>query len=213
MEFDAGSLTSQNISYSVVSAYSVVATPWTVVRQASPSMGFFRTEYWNGLPFPPPEGLPKPRIKPTSPALAGGLFTTEPSGKPLYLLDSNKMLKNEDVNKSVTSYLQNIHEPAFMNPCVNRPTGSCSSPALSSSPGSWLAQQPQHWVTPEWAPRGAVIRSQRQGTNPDPDRWKENTVSFPRIWISGLTNLGLKTKHQALNYLWHVSSSPGVFCS
>ena len=84
-----------------------------------------------------------------SPALAGGLFTTEPSGKPLYLLDSNKMLKNEDVNKSVTSYLQNIHEPAFMNPCVNRPTGGCSSPALSSSPGSWLAQQPQHWVTPE----------------------------------------------------------------
>ena len=146
MEFDAGSRTSQNMSYSVVSAYSVIETPWTVVRQASPSMGFFRQEYWNGLPFPPPGDLPEPRIQPTSPALAGGLFTTEPPGKPLYLLDSNKMLKNE---QSVTSYLQSIHEPAFMNPCVNRPTGGCSSPAPSSSPDSWFAQQPQHWVTPE----------------------------------------------------------------
>ena len=128
-------------------------------------------------------------------------------------LNAEKWICEWRLNKSVTSYLQNIHEPAFMNPCVNRPTGGCSSSAPSSSPGSWLAQQPQHWVTPEWASRGAVIRSQRQGTNPDPDKWKENTVSFPRIWISGLTNLGLKTKHQALNYLWHVSSSPGVFCS
>ena len=28
---------------------------------------FFRQEYWNGLPFPPPGDLPDPRIKPTSP--------------------------------------------------------------------------------------------------------------------------------------------------
>ena len=31
------------------------------------SMGFFRQEYWSGLPFPPPEDLPDPGIKPTSP--------------------------------------------------------------------------------------------------------------------------------------------------
>ena len=30
------------------------AIPWTVVRQASLSMGFPRQEYWNGLPFPSP---------------------------------------------------------------------------------------------------------------------------------------------------------------
>ena len=28
-------------------------------------------EYWSGLPFPSPEDLPDPQIKPTSPALAG----------------------------------------------------------------------------------------------------------------------------------------------
>ena len=36
-------------------------------------------EYWNGLPFPPPEDLPNPGIEPMSllsPELAGGIFTT-----------------------------------------------------------------------------------------------------------------------------------------
>ena len=42
-------------------------------------------EYWNGLPCPPPEDLPDPGIKPTSPALAGGFFTIETPGKPSYL--------------------------------------------------------------------------------------------------------------------------------
>ena len=34
---------------------------------------------WSGLPCPPPEDLPNPGIEPmslTSPALAGGFFTT-----------------------------------------------------------------------------------------------------------------------------------------
>ena len=42
-------------------------------------MGFPRQEYWNGLSFPTPGGLPDPGIKPkspVSPALAGGFFTT-----------------------------------------------------------------------------------------------------------------------------------------
>ena len=36
-------------------------------------------EYWNGLPFPPPEALPNPGIEPMSllsPELAGGIFIT-----------------------------------------------------------------------------------------------------------------------------------------
>ena len=43
------------------------------------SKGFSRKEYWSGLPFPPPGDLPNPGIEPmslTSPALAGGFFTT-----------------------------------------------------------------------------------------------------------------------------------------
>ena len=41
--------------------------------------GFSRQEYWGGLPFPSPEDLPDPGIKPASlmsPALAGRFFTT-----------------------------------------------------------------------------------------------------------------------------------------
>ena len=41
-----------------------------------------RQEDWRGLSFPSPGDLPHPRIKPTSLALADGLFTTEPPGKP-----------------------------------------------------------------------------------------------------------------------------------
>ena len=57
-------------------------------------------EYWSGLPFPPPEDLPDPGIKPTSllyPALAGGFFNTALPGKPtdliLYTLYSTYCIK------------------------------------------------------------------------------------------------------------------------
>ena len=63
------------------SVVSNSTTPWTVAHQAPLSMGFFRQEYWSGLPFPPPGNLPDPGIEPVSPALAGKFFTTEASGK------------------------------------------------------------------------------------------------------------------------------------
>ena len=58
----------------------------TVARQPPLSVGFFRQEYWSGLPFPPPGHLSNPGVKPMSPVpyvLAGGFFlTTELPGKP-----------------------------------------------------------------------------------------------------------------------------------
>ena len=48
-------------------------------------MGFYRQEYWSGLPFPLPGDLPDPGIEPTSPmspALQADSLPTEPSGKP-----------------------------------------------------------------------------------------------------------------------------------
>ena len=54
------------------------ATPWTVAHQVPPSMGFFRQEYWSGLPFPSPGDLPKPGIEPRSPALQADALTSEP---------------------------------------------------------------------------------------------------------------------------------------
>ena len=61
-------------------------TPWTVTLHGPLSLEFPRQEYWTGLPFPPPGGLSNPGIHPESPvfpALAGGFFTTESTGKPM----------------------------------------------------------------------------------------------------------------------------------
>ena len=47
--------------------FNSCAPPWTVACQAPLSMGFPRQEYWSGLPFPSPGGLPHPGIEPTCP--------------------------------------------------------------------------------------------------------------------------------------------------
>ena len=64
------------------------ATPWTAACQAPLSMGFSRQEFWSRLPFPSPGDLPGPGIEPESPALVGGVFTTELSGKPRCIIGS-----------------------------------------------------------------------------------------------------------------------------
>ena len=61
-------------------------TPWTIDHQASLSMGFFRQEYWSGLPLPSPGHLSNPRIKPRSPAWqADSLLSEPPTGWSLRL--------------------------------------------------------------------------------------------------------------------------------
>ena len=62
------------------SVVSDSAIPWTVVSQASLSMGFSRQEYWSGLPFPSPGDLPDPGIEPSSPALQADALPSEPPG-------------------------------------------------------------------------------------------------------------------------------------
>ena len=46
-----------------------VQAPWTVVCQASLSVGFSRPEYWSGQPFPSPGDLPNRGIEPGVPAV------------------------------------------------------------------------------------------------------------------------------------------------
>ena len=62
---------------------------WTVAHQTPLSMGLSKQEDWNGLLCLPPGDLPDPGIELaslTSPALAGGFFTTsamQPRDQPL----------------------------------------------------------------------------------------------------------------------------------
>ena len=66
----------------LLSCVWLFATPWTVAYQAPLFMGFFRQEYWSGLPFPSPGDLPDPGMKRGSPALQIYALPSEPPGKP-----------------------------------------------------------------------------------------------------------------------------------
>ena len=65
----------------VTKSCPTLAIPWNVARQALPSMGFLRQEYWSGLPFPSAGDLPDPGVECGSPELqvvsctAGRFFT------------------------------------------------------------------------------------------------------------------------------------------
>ena len=68
----------------VLSHIQLFVAPWMVAHQAPLPMEFSTQEYWSGLPFPPPEDLPNPEIKPVSPeslALQADSLPTEPLGK------------------------------------------------------------------------------------------------------------------------------------
>ena len=57
-------------------------TPWTIARQAPPSMGLSKQEYWSGLPFPSPGDRPNSGIEPGSPTLHADPLPYEPPRKP-----------------------------------------------------------------------------------------------------------------------------------
>ena len=71
-----------------LSRVRLFATPCIVTYQAPLSMGFYRQEYWSGLPFPSPGDLPDPGIEPGSPALQVDALLSAPPGKPN---NSNKL--------------------------------------------------------------------------------------------------------------------------
>ena len=61
----------------LLSRVQLFTTPWTVALQAPLSMGFYKQEYWSGLPFPSPGDLPNPGIEPGSPTLQADSLPTE----------------------------------------------------------------------------------------------------------------------------------------
>ena len=63
------------------SVMSDSASPWTEARQVLLSMEFSRPEYRNGLPFPPPGGLPNPGTEPGLLHLQADSLLSELPGK------------------------------------------------------------------------------------------------------------------------------------
>ena len=94
----------------VLSWFWLFVTRWAVACQAPLSKGFSRQKHWSGLLCPPPGDLPNTGMEPTSPALAGRFFTTEPLGKPKWTLcDLMDLMWNETYKPLLT--LQCVREP------------------------------------------------------------------------------------------------------
>ena len=77
-------------------------------------MGFPGQEYWSGLPCPPSGDLPHPGIKSmslTSPALAGGFFTT--SATDHELLTAKSRLKLKKVWKSTGPFRYDLNQSLY----------------------------------------------------------------------------------------------------
>ena len=73
------------ICYLVAKSCPTLCDPMDCSLPGTSIHRFPKQEYWNGLPFPSPGGLPDPGIKPMSPALVGKFSTTEPPGKPIHV--------------------------------------------------------------------------------------------------------------------------------
>ena len=60
-------------------------TPWTAARQAPPTMGFSKQEYWSGLPCPHPGHLSDPGMEPDLPHCRRILYHLSHQGSPRVL--------------------------------------------------------------------------------------------------------------------------------
>ena len=111
----------------VTNSYPTLEIPWTVAHQAPLSIEFSRQEYWSGLPFPSPGGLPDPGIEPGSPAL-----------QVLYRLNhkgSLKSLKSEWVVITGWKTVQVIDYFCFRVELRSRMTYPCPPPGDLPDPG------------------------------------------------------------------------------
>ena len=58
----------------VAQSCPTLCDPWTVAHQAPPSMGFYRQEYWSGVPFAFSRGSSRPRDRTQVSHIAGRRF-------------------------------------------------------------------------------------------------------------------------------------------
>ena len=129
-------------------------------------MGLPRQEYWRGLSFPPPGGLPYPGIEPmspASPALTGGFFTLHTTWEaPLYL--SPALIPQVDIISKMTNY------PGL--------PGSWAS--LVAQTGKNLPAMQETWVrSPGWEFQGWNQKSSRQSETPG------SPSLFPSLHLTG----------------------------
>ena len=106
-------------------------------------MEFSRPEYWSGQPFPSPEDLPNPAIKPRSPALQVDSLPAEPQGTPTWQTEmegkENKHTLSEHVCQLLLVSFCFEHKDLFSN-STQTPAGLgqarlVTGPEVSGEPG------------------------------------------------------------------------------
>ena len=93
-------------------------------------MGFFRQEYWSGLPLSSLGDLVDPGVKPVSlvsPALASGFFTTMPRGKPMLFITH---CKNNELLYNFTCNMYLMHNNTFRSAAATAAKSLQSCPTL-----------------------------------------------------------------------------------
>ena len=63
------------------------------------SLGFFRQEYWSGMPFVSPRGLPNLVVEPGSPELQANSLPTEQQGQMLISSISASNVHNANIKQ------------------------------------------------------------------------------------------------------------------
>ena len=113
-----------------IRAFSVMSNSvasWTAASQAFLSMGFSRQEYWNALPFPPPEDPPDPGIEPAppvAPSLAGAFYH--------WATRETSILKSRDI--TLPTKVRTVKAIFFS----------------SSHIGMWESDHKEGWVPKSW---------------------------------------------------------------
>ena len=138
------------------------------------SMGFSRQEYWGGLPFSSPEHLPDPGIKPVFPVLPGGVFTTEPPGKPRLINSLYSKWRFQCSVLKVKKWPHGLYSP-WNSPGQNTGVGSLSfsrgSSQLRSPDCRWILYQLSHKGSPRILERVAYPFS----------KWSSRLRSWTRV--------------------------------
>ena len=112
--------------FCLVTKLCLFATLWTIACQVSLSIGFPNKEYWSGLPFLSPGGLPNLGIKPMSPAWQVASIPLSHLGSPREYY--------EQLNVNILNNLQEGVKflETYKLPTVNQETENLNRPITSS---------------------------------------------------------------------------------
>jgi len=87
-------------------------------------MGFYRQEYWSGLPFPSPGDLTDPRIKPRSPALQADSLPSETLGKHQSIGYSRGAIRGHETSVFLKKHLFSLLRKPEIMATEQQPLGS-----------------------------------------------------------------------------------------